>query len=323
SILIICVGNLNFGGSGKTPLTNYLIELLKTRYKIAVLSRGYGRKTKGFRIVQVNDNFIECGDEPLMYKLKHPDIIVAVCENRVEGVRQLLHLYPDLQIILLDDAFQHRKIKADFNILVSDFSLPFYKDQLFPLGSLRDLKSRVTAADMLIYTKTPDNTDNSIVQQVVHQTKTYFSKDIFFSGIEYAHVYSINTLQKINPYTELSKYNCILVTGIANPSPLAVFIKEYAQHFYHLSFPDHHAFTDKDWDLIKNIYTEWQKKYPPVIIITTEKDAMRLKIFTSSHSNLPIFVAPISLQFINHSKIFSQQILNYVRTHPTISASHS
>lgn len=321
NIITICVGNLNLGGSGKTPLTNFLIDLLKNQYKIAVLSRGYGRKTKGFKVVQINDDYLQTGDEPLMYKLNHPEIIVAVCEDRVQGVKKLLELYPDLQIILLDDAFQHRKIKAHINILVSEFSNPFFKDQLFPLGQLRDLKYRVKEADILVISKTPENIDESERQSLTHQIQSYFQKDIFFSKIEYTHFYSLYSHQNINPYKELSQYNCILVTGIANPSPLAIFIKEYAQHFYHLKYPDHHAFTQKDFELIKTLYLEWQKKYPPVIIITTEKDAMRLKTFADAHFNLPIFIAPIQIQFFN-SSLFENKILNYVRTNSTNSQLH-
>lgn len=322
NIVTICIGNLNLGGSGKTPLTNFLINLLKNQFKVAVLSRGYGRKTKGFKVVQINDDYLQVGDEPLMYKLKHPEIIVAVCEDRVQGVRELLRIYPDIQIILLDDAFQHRRIKADVNILVSDYSKPFFKDKIFPLGKLRDLKSRVKNADILVISKTPENIEESAIQSFMHQIQSYFQKDIYFSKIEYEHFYSLNSHQKINPIKELSQYNCILVTGIANPLPLAIFIKEYAQHFYHLKYPDHHAFTQKDFELMKSIYLEWQKKYPPVIIITTEKDAMRLKTFADAHFNLPIFIAPIQIQFFNSSS-FENKILNYVRTNSTNSPLHS
>lgn len=314
NITTICVGNLNLGGSGKSPMTNYLIELLKNKYKIAVLSRGYGRKTKGFRIVQINDTYEVCGDEPLMYKLKHPDLIVAVCENRVEGIKQLLNFYPDLQIIILDDAFQHRRIKVDINILITEYTKPFFQDKIFPLGTLRDIKSRAHAADIMIISKTPENADSSDINNILHQSAKYFTKDVYFSSIEYSDFYSTHSTAAINPYKELSQYNCILVTGIANPQPLAIFIKEYARYFYHLKFPDHHAFTEKEFDLIKTLYKEWQNKYASTIIVTTEKDAMRLNIFTQQNFNLPLYIAPIRLFFRNDSRQnFEEKILNFIK----------
>lgn len=321
-VITICIGNLNFGGSGKTPLTNYLINLLKPSYKIAVLSRGYGRKTKGFRIVQTNDDYFHCGDEPLMYKYKHPDILVAVCENRAEGIQKILQHSPDVQIILLDDAFQHRRLKADINILVTEYTKPFFKDNLFPLGKLRDLKHRAFHSDMLIVSKTPENTADSEREIFLSQAKTYYSKDIFFSKIEYADFYEMHSSQTLVPHKDLSKYNCILITGIANPAPLANFIKEYANHFYHLNYPDHYVFTQKDFELIKNMFLEWQKHYPPVILVTTEKDAVRLKNISTAHFNLPIFIAPIQLHFFETNN-FENKILNYVRTNSTNRQLHS
>lgn len=313
NIYTICIGNLNLGGTGKTPLTNYLIHLLKPHYKIAVLSRGYGRKTKGFRIVQINDNYTICGDEPLMYKLNHPDAIVAVCEDRVQGIKELQKLYPDIQILILDDAFQHRKIQAHTNILLTTYHCPFPKDQLFPLGNLRDLKNRSQYADIIVISKTPEHIDEKIQEKFLKNFPLTPDK-IYFSSIEYDDFYALHYPQTIKPHKELSNYNCILVTGIANPEPLALFIKEYARHFYHLAFPDHHDFSEKDIQLIKSVYQEWQQHHPPAIIITTEKDIMRLKPYTTTYFNLPIFVAPIKISFQNSSNTFNQKILNYVRT---------
>lgn len=313
NLYTICIGNLNLGGTGKTPLTNYLIHLLKPHYKIAVLSRGYGRKTKGFRIVQLNDNYTICGDEPLMYKLRHPDIIVAVCEDRVKGIKELQKIYPDIQVVILDDAFQHRKIKAHLNILVSTYQRPFINDKLFPLGNLRDLKSRSQYADIIVISKTPEHIDEKTQEKFLKNFPLTPDK-IYFSSIEYDDFYALHHFQKIKPHKELSNYNCILVTGIADPEPLALFIKEYAKYFYHLAFPDHHDFSEKDIRLIKTIYQEWQQHHPPAIIITTEKDIMRLKPYTTAYFNLPIFVAPIKISFQNAPDNFNQKILNYVGT---------
>ncbi|MCX8144502.1 MAG: tetraacyldisaccharide 4'-kinase [Bacteroidia bacterium] len=325
NVYTICIGNLNLGGVGKSPHTNYLIQLLKPHYKIAVLSRGYGRISKGFLVVDPHHHFSQTGDEPLMYKLKHPDVVVAVCEDRVKGIQEILKLYPDTQIILLDDAFQHRRLKAHLNILITEFHHPFYEDQLFPLGTLRDIKSSCQRSHIIVFSKTPENTDQSEIQireNNIH--KVCPNKPIFFSEIEYLALYHIHQpSQKINIFQQLYQYNCILVTGIAHPEPLAIIIKEYAQHFYHLKYPDHHRFLKKDFDLIKDIWKEWQKKYPPSIIITTEKDAVRLKSFATEHFNIPIFVAPIEISFQTFSNTFDNKIINYVRTNSTNCSIHS
>ncbi len=321
NILTICIGNLNFGGSGKTPLTNYIVQLLKSQYKIAVLSRGYRRKTKGFRLVDIKDDYTLCGDEPLMYKIKYPEIIVAVCEDRVEGIRILLQQYPDIKIIILDDAFQHRRIKADINILVTDYSKPFFNDKVFPLGKLRDIKESIKRANIVVVSKVPENTDAREIMRISNQIKSFFNGEIYFSSIEYQNLYSLfDPAQTIYIHRELSHYNCILVTGIANSLPLATFIKEYARHFYHFKYPDHHSFSQNDVDLIINVFKVWQEKHSPVIIITTEKDAVRLKPIIQSkisdtYFNLPIFVAPIQFSFKDISSSFSKNIIDYVRSH--------
>ncbi len=323
NVYSICIGNLNLGGTGKSPLTDYLIELLKVNYTLAVLSRGYGRKTKGFKVVNVSDNYWECGDEPLMYKTKHSDIVVTVCEDRVEGIKKILQLYPDIQIILLDDAFQHRRIIADLNILLTEYYQPFFEDDVFPLGKLRDIKSHALRADMLIFSKVPENTSQNDIQNKIICSRKFYDKDVFFSTIEYQELYSITNFQKINIYKELSKYSCILVTGIANSTPLSSLIKEYANYFYHFNYPDHYAFSKDNLELIKNVYQAWQEKYSNTIIITTEKDAVRMKAFIPSFFNLPIFVIPIEIQLQKFSPSFNDKMLYYVTTNTRNKQIHS
>lgn len=325
NVFTICIGNLNLGGVGKSPHTNYLIQLLKPHYKLAVLSRGYGRKTKGFLVVESHHHFSQTGDEPLMYKLKHPDVVVAVCEDRVKGIQEILKLFPDTQIVLLDDAFQHRRLKAHLNILITEFHHPFYEDQLFPLGTLRDIKFSCKKSQMIVFSKTPENAELSEIQiRENNIRKLCPNNPIYFSEIEYLELYHFHQpSQKINIFHQLYQYNCILVTGIAHPEPLAAIIKEYAQHFYHLKYPDHHHFSIKDLDLIKDLWKEWQKKHSPSIIITTEKDAVRLKSFALEHFNIPIFVAPIEISFKKFSNTFDNKILYYVRTNSTNYSVHS
>lgn len=312
NVYTICIGNLNFGGSGKTPFTNYLIQLLKPYFKIAVLSRGYGRHSRGFLFVQNTNDYHLYGDEPLMYKKQHSDVIVAVCENRVEGIQQILHHHPDVQVILLDDAFQHRSLRAHFNILLTEYSNLFFNDYLFPAGKLRDLKLRACYSDIIVVTKTPPHTEPHVLHSIEQYIDAHYHKEVFFSYIEYLDLYHIHQQQQRMSVHQLSQYNCILVTGIANPQPLYTYIKEYAQYCYHLVYPDHYAFSSQDIDLIKQMYQQWQEKHPLSIIVTTEKDATRLLSFIHPDMNLPIFVAPIQIQF--HSSPFHQKILNYVRT---------
>ncbi len=318
NVYTICIGNLNLGGTGKSPMTSYLIQVLKPHFKIAVLSRGYGRKTKGFQWVHQNGSYLEYGDEPLMYKIKHTDVNVAVCENRVKGIRKIMEAFSDTQIILLDDAFQHRRLKAHFNIVLTEYVHPFYEDDVFPAGKLRDLKSSIQRADVIVFTKTPENVDINAFEKRKQEVRKYAEKEVFFSGIEYQKFYHLlDTKATLDWIKDLDKHNVILVTGIANPTPLAKLLKKYGHYFFHLQYPDHHAFTKSDIEIILSILKEWQEKHPPVILVTTEKDAVRLKPFFINQVNLPIFVAPIDIHFFNDTLLFNQKILEHVRTNST------
>lgn len=324
NVYTICIGNLNFGGTGKSPMTNYLIQLLKPQYKIAVLSRGYGRKSKGFQWINQNGDYLQYGDEPLMYKTKFPDLNVAVCENRVKGIHKIMETFPDTQIILLDDAFQHRRLKAHFNILLTDYSLPFYKDEIFPAGQLRDLKTSVKRADIVVFTKTPESISTDEFEKRKQEIRKYAEKDVFFCGLKYENFYHLfDSSKSLDWLNDLDKHNVILVTGIANPVPIARLLKEYSKHFFHLQYPDHYAFSKEDIEIILAVLKEWQEKHPPVILVTTEKDAIRLKPFFTSHVNLPIFVAPIDIHFFNDTLLFNQKILEHVRTNSTNSTIHN
>lgn len=324
NVYTICIGNLNLGGTGKSPMTNYLIQVLKPHFKIAVLSRGYGRKTKGFQWVHQNGSYLEYGDEPLMYKTKYRDVNVAVCENRVKGIQKIMETFPDTQIILLDDAFQHRRLKAHFNIVLTEYAHPFYEDDVFPAGKLRDLKSSIQRADIIVFTKTPEHIDINAFEKRKQEVRKYAEKEVFFSGIEYQKFYHLFDVQKtLDWWKDLDKHNVILVTGIANPTPLAQLLKEYSAHFFHLQYPDHYVYTNSDIEIILSVLKEWQEKHPPVILVTTEKDAVRLKPFFNHHTNLPIFVAPIDIHFFKDTQHFNQKILEHVRTNSTNCTIHS
>lgn len=253
----ICVGNLALGGTGKTPHVEYLIRQLSSRYHVAVLSRGYGRRTKGFRLVTPTDTSFTVGDEPLQIATKFPNIPVAVCEKRVLGVRNLLKVYPDLQLVILDDAFQHRAIRCDLNILLTAYDNLYVKDHVWPLGHLRDLRSRSHKADVIIVTKcSPDMLpiDKRITETMLHKASF---QQLYFSAYQYAPLPTEGTP--------------LLVTGIANPQPLFDYVRTQRPNTELLAFPDHHDFTPPEVEIIKSRAKCFD------YVLTTEKDLPRLE----------------------------------------------
>ena len=259
----ICVGNLSIGGTGKTPMIELLIEMLQTR-KIAVLSRGYRRRTRGFIMVSPESSAEEVGDEPLQIYIKHPKVDVAVDENRQRGISNLeLGINPDL--ILLDDAFQHRKVRAKFSILLTSYDKLYTDDWYLPTGNLRDSKRQARRADTIIVTKCPDNLSETERSRIIDKIRPKASQDVLFSALVYA-----NKLKGFNDGIRLSalKHKKItLVTGIANPQPLVTYLQGIGLEFEHLAFNDHHFFTKKEIRLLKS----------KTLVLTTEKDYIRSK----------------------------------------------
>ncbi|MEN6617974.1 MAG: tetraacyldisaccharide 4'-kinase, partial [Rikenellaceae bacterium] len=257
-IPIISIGNISMGGTGKTPHTEFLIKELLPKYKVAVLSRGYGRKTRGFRLVEVNDKVSEVGDEPLQMKKKFADVIVAVCEKRVKGVETLLVLPPEQRptVILLDDAFQHRWISPKTNIVLVDYSMPLDKEFLFPIGRLRDLPEQIQRADIIIVTKCPDeispedrfewgkNLRLSSKQKLLFSNISYGEPDSIFEGADRRYIYS--------------KF-AILITAIANPLPLIYHLLSNYRIIGRLEFRDHHNFTSSEVSKINRLAKKWPK----------------------------------------------------------------
>lgn len=266
---ILIVGNLSVGGTGKTPQIEYLIRLLKDTFKVAVLSRGYKRKTEGFVLLDNNHTAEDVGDEPLQYFKKFTNINVAVDANRVAGVRKLLK-DKSPEIILLDDAYQHRKIKGSFYILLTKYDDLFVDDFLLPTGNLRERRGGAARADVILVTKCPNNLTKNQQEKVKSKLSKY-KKEVFFTTISYADKLSGYTKISIN---ELNDYKILLITGIANPTPLLNFLNEKKLNFNHLKFADHHHFTTSDISSIQKEFDEIisTKK----IIITTEKDYTRL-----------------------------------------------
>lgn len=311
---IISVGNLEVGGSGKTPLIAYIIDLLKNKKQIVALSRGYGRITKGFLWVKPDDLAINTGDEPLQLKQNFPDIEVAVCENRVFGIEQI---GKKADIILMDDAFQHRAVKPGFSILLFDFNALHQPKLLLPAGNHREFFVGRQRADILVVSKCPLNITNDKKQEIKLALKPYPNQKVFFSFIKYQptlkSVFSDDMLDLKNLK---SQKGVLLITGIAKPQPLIDKIKEHVFVVKHHAYPDHHQFTQKN---MLKLVTDFKQLAPEdKIIVTTQKDAVRLrsKLFTEILSGLPIYEWPIETDFFETDKLeFDKIILEYARVH--------
>lgn len=269
SIPVIVVGNLSVGGTGKTPQIEYLIRLLKNQSKIAILSRGYKRETTGFLTLNSTHTAKEVGDEPLQFFKKFEDVIIAVDANRVEGIQKIVQQNPT-EIVLLDDAFQHRKVKGSFYILLTKFDDLFVNDYLLPTGNLRENRRGAKRADAIIVSKCPEDLSEK-KQEIIRKSIEKYSKNVFFTSISYAKSLSVNEPILVK---DLGNYEVLLLTGIANPSSLLHFLDIHKVNYHHLNYPDHHQFSSKD---IENIQLKFGVlKGINKIILTTEKDHVRL-----------------------------------------------
>lgn len=312
SFPIINVGNIAIGGTGKTPHIEYLIRLLNKDHKLSTLSRGYKRKTKGFIIAKPEHSYEDIGDEPKQIKSQFPEIIVSVDENRRRGIEQLRQITDAPEIILMDDAFQHRYIKAGLNILLTDYFNPYWKDQLLPVGNLRDNKAQVDRAEIVIVSKTPKSI-SPIKRRIIKTELSLFPyQSLFFTTIQYGELIKIGNTSDI----EIDKsFSVLLLTGIAKSSHLKTHLKTKFAEVNLAKYNDHHSYSESD---IKNIIQQFTEiKNSKKIIVTTLKDAVRLKdnsIFANL-SNLPIYYQAIEVGFLNEDDKdkFNKKILKYVR----------
>ena len=301
----IGVGNLSVGGAGKTPHVEYLIKLLLNEEpRIATLSRGYKRKTSGFVLADALSTAEQIGDEPLIYKYKY-NVQVAVDNNRVNGVKKLLASETNVpKIVLLDDVFQHRSIKCGLNIIVSDFNHLYFKDVMLPAGTLREFKSGINRADIIIVSKVPEKTSAIEIRNILKDIKPLAHQQVFFSYLKYGELYAINNKEnKIDTLNDLYRYTVVSFAGIANEKPMTNYLKEYAANLKHLKFPDHHEFSIKDLEDIENYYNSIESGNK--LLVTTEKDAVRLRNMTDLEG-IPIYVIPISIAFLNNESEFIQ-----------------
>jgi len=308
---LVNVGNLSVGGTGKSPMVEYLLVLLKDQFKVATLSRGYKRKTKGYALADDETTALEIGDEPMQFHLKFPDVPVAVGEQRIEAIPQLLHDKPETQAIILDDAFQHRSIKAGLNILLTDYNNLFTRDFYLPTGDLRDLKSSYKRAEIIIVTKCKADLSEEERKKLVKEIAPLPQQHIFFTSIQYGSLYHIinNGVTRLDDDTEV-----LLVSGIANPRPLKKWLEEYSSSYSLLQYADHHIFTIDDLNDIRKRFENMEETKK--IILTTEKDAVRLVKFRQAIEDLPVYVVPIRHHFLfkeedKFNKLITEFILNF------------
>lgn len=309
---IICVGNIATGGTGKTPMTEYLIRLLQNKYNTATLSRGYKRKTKGFAIADSETTALEIGDEPMQFHNKFPNVTVAVGEERLVAIPQLLQDKPGTEVIILDDAFQHRTVAAGMNIVLTAFNNLYTRDLMLPAGDLRDVKASIKRANIIIVTKCKKGLTENEKNAMTKEINPLPDQSIFFTEITYAAPYHLfsNPNATIGPDT-----NILLVCGIANPRPLKDYLAAKMNTYDMLRYPDHHIF---DMDDLNDIKKQFEKiKSSDKIILTTEKDAVRLVKFEQELKDYPVYVLPIEHSFLfNGASLFDKKIIDFVNSFP-------
>ena len=291
---IICVGNLAVGGTGKSPMVEQLIRLLKDHYPIAVLSRGYRRKTKGYALADDRMSALDIGDEPMQFHRKFPDVAIAVGEERIVAIPQLLHDRPETRAIILDDAFQHRAVRAGLNILLTDYSNLFTRDWWLPSGDLRDAPSSYKRADIIIVTKCPEDLSEEQRRSVAIEIGPEKHQQLFFSAIRYGAPYHI--IRQATTTVIDADVEVLLVSGIANPAPLKRWLHDCTRTYYEMAYGDHHIYTIDDLKAVIRRFESIaaEKK----IIVTTEKDAVRLVKFRQELEQYPMYVLPITPLFL-------------------------
>jgi tetraacyldisaccharide 4'-kinase len=296
-IPVIAVGNLSVGGTGKTPHIEYLVRLLQYEYKVATMSRGYKRRTRGFLLADAATNALKIGDEPMQYYLKFPELAVSVAEDRMTGIPSLLMARPETEVVLLDDAYQHRSVQPGLNILITDYASPFYKDYILPYGRLREGRSASQRADIIVVSKCPPSLTREQAEHMTGAIKPLGHQRVFFSTINYGQPYDFFN-QSYVPYINRK---VLLISGIAKPGPLVAYIEQSAAQVHLLDYPDHHFFTERNFEEIKQVLKGWDND---CVIVTTEKDATRLHLHRKAMAAIPVpvIVLPVEVSFL-----FAQQ----------------
>jgi tetraacyldisaccharide 4'-kinase len=302
---VISVGNLAVGGTGKTPLVEHLIRQLAPSFKVATLSRGYGRKTKGFRMALQGDDARTLGDEPFQIFRKFGDqATISVGEDRVLAISMLADDIEDLGVILMDDAYQHRRVRPSFSILLTDYGRPFYKDFLMPAGRLREGRGGARRADIVVVTKCPAELRDDEMMRIEQEIRKYCDKPVFFAGIHYGAPVPF-TGSVAGPAERV-----VLVSGIANPRPLETYVQGNFEVVRHYNYRDHHVYTPQQAETIAR-YARSQG----AAMITTEKDAAKLdrEPFTTIFKDIPCFYLPIEPEFIKNGRDFDEVVRNAIQ----------
>ncbi len=288
-------------------MVEYIVETFYTQYKMAILSRGYRRRTKGYKLADARSSSTSIGDEPYQYYLKYPRVSVAVCEDRVIGVPLLLSDRPETEMIILDDAYQHRSIVPGMSVLLTRYSRPYTRDHVLPMGSLRESRKGVERADVIILTKCPSTLSLSEKQQWTEEIAPQNHQSLYFTTIRYGEAYLLLDPQKTSSISDL---HIVAVTGLANDAEMIDYLQKHAASLHTLSYSDHQNYNLQKVEEIKEAYENMPE---PKIIITTEKDAVKLLDNRDALQNLPLFVLPIKVEFLfDEGPKFNNHIQKYI-----------
>ena len=318
-IPVVCIGNLTVGGTGKTPVAELLIERFSEHYRVGVLSRGYRRKTKGFVLSTPASSARTIGDEPRQMKLKYPSVPVAVCEKRAEGIRLLRKAHPEIELIILDDAFQHRYVEPWVNILLMDYNRPVYRDRLLPWGRLRDTRGQIDRANFVLVTKCPDDLNPLDMRIVINSLGLFPYQSLYFTRMRQGEITPLFADRAVGKVREGDPV--IAMSGIANPVPLLENLRKRFDVVAELTFDDHHTYRLSDMRRLEALFAA----YPDAVVLTTEKDAVKL----TNRKKVPeavqqrLYYVPIHVSFVADSESeFLRQLELYVRTNQKYSLLH-
>lgn len=318
-IPVVCIGNLTVGGTGKTPVAELLIERFSEHYRVGVLSRGYRRRTKGFVLSTPTSSARTIGDEPRQMKLKYPSVPVAVCEKRAEGIRLLRKAHPEIELIILDDAFQHRYVEPWVNILLMDYNNPVYRDRLLPWGRLRDTRNQIHRANFVLVTKCPDDLNPLDMRIVINSLGLFPYQSLYFTRMRQGEITPLFADRVVGKVREGDPV--IAMSGIANPVPLLESLRKRFDVVAELTFDDHHTYRLSDMRRLEALFAA----YPDAVVLTTEKDAVKL----TNRKKVPeavqqrLYYVPIHVSFVADSESeFLRQLELYVRTNQKYSLLH-
>lgn len=311
---VICIGNITVGGTGKTPHTEYLIRQLKNDYSLAILSRGYKRKTKGFISVTKHSKVDEVGDEPLQIKRKFNDIEVAVDEDRAHGIETIFSKKNAANVVILDDAFQHRKVTAGFRVLLTDYNRLLTSDYLMPVGRLREHRHNKKRAHCVIITKCPNDLKPFDYRILTKKLDLFPYQTLCFTTFTYKRLIPLKgTKVYYNAIDDLRNKELIVVTGIANPKPLYKMLKSLGAKVHKVRFADHHQYSKHDLEKVQKKYNHLEEAEP--LVICTEKDAVKFNELLSQgvHKAIPFYYLPIEVEFLNGSgETFNNQLHSFI-----------